>query len=334
MKVIIGHKLGQFEDFSIQNLSCPEPLAGQVQVEVHCAGVTFVDALIASGRHQVAVDLPFIPGNEVSGVICGLGQGAEKFSVGDRVACVGVGGKYAEVINVTESSVLKIPDSLPFAEASVFRGGFACAYHALVQGSGLSSGDRVMVMGAAGAVGLAAVQIAAALGARVMASASSLEKRELALRYGAEIAIDSHSENWREQVRQWTAGCGLDVVVDPVGGDATERAFRSLALGGRHLVIGFASGVIPSLPINLALLKGASLIGIELSKFEKRFPVLATANEQALLQLFLRGAIQAPPIAHHFQIEEFRQALSMAATGNSVGSIVLQIRQNESIYMA
>ena len=327
MRAVLGRELGALENFTIEGWDCPPPAPGELQVEVHAAGVTFVDALIASGRHQVPVKLPFIPGNEVSGVVRVLGEGVQGFCVGDRVACVGVGGKYAERINVTQDAALRMPEAMPFDEAAVFRGGFGCSYHALVQGASVKPGERVLVLGAAGSVGLAAVQVAAAIGARVIASASSAEKRAVALQAGAHAAVDTNSPDWRAHVRDWAGPEGLDVVIDPVGGAATERAFRALGLGGRHLVIGFAAGAIPSLPLNLALLKGASLIGVELSKFEQRFPQLAKANDRALLSLYERGAIKAPPIAHRFAFERFREALALAATGASAGSIVLQIRE-------
>lgn len=328
MRAVLGSALGPWDNYEIGAWDCGAPCAGEVQIEVYSAGVTFVDALIASGRHQVKVALPFIPGNEVAGVVVARGEGAARFALGDRVACVGVGGKYAERINVRESAALRVPERMSFDEAAVFRGGFGCSYHALAQAANLRAGETVLVLGAAGAVGLAAVQIAVAFGARVLASASSDAKRQVALRAGAHAAIDTHADDWRAQVRDWTGGRGLDVVVDPVGGDATERAFRALGIGGRHLVIGFASGTIPSLPANLALLKGASLIGIELSKFEQRFPALGAANDRALVELYSRGAISAPPIAHRFAFARFREALALAATGQSAGSIVLQIKES------
>lgn len=327
MRAVVGEALGPLDTFTLREWECPSPTAGEVQVDVYAAGVTFVDALIAGGHHQVKVKLPFIPGNEVSGVVRAVGQGVERFKPGDRVACVGVGGKYAERINVPQHAALRMPDTMPLDEAAVFRGGFGCSFHALVQCANVQPGERVLVLGAAGAVGLAAVQVASALGARVLASASNAQKRELALHAGAHAAVDTNAEDWRAQVRDWAGPQGLDVVVDPVGGAVTERAFRALGIGGRHLVIGFASGTIPSLPANLALLKAASLIGVELSKFEKRYPELGEANNRALLNLYLRGAITAPPIAHRFPFERFRDAMALAATGASVGSIVLQIRE-------
>lgn len=326
MKAVLGRSLGPFENYSIEDVDIRAPAPGEVQITVHAAGVTFVDALIAGGRHQVKVELPFIPGNEVSGQVSAVGAGESRFKAGDRVACTGVGGKYAQTVNAPQAATVRLPDAMSFDQAAVFFGSFGCSYHALVQGAALRPEETVLVMGAAGNIGYAAIQVALALGARVLASASTAEKRAAALLAGAHAAVDSNAPDWRAQVRAWTGDRGLDVVVDPIGGAATERAFRALGLGGRHLIIGFASGPIPSLPCNLALLKGASLIGIELSKFQSRFPDLAAANERALVELFTRGAIQAPSIAHPFAFERFADALGLAASGTSFGSIVLRVR--------
>jgi len=326
MRAVVAMALGDFENYSIKEIDCPAPSEDEVQIEVIGAGVTFVDALIAAGRHQTKVALPFTPGNEISGVIVAIGAGVSSFKVGDRVACTGVGGKFAEMVNAREASAVRIPDSMSFDEASVFLGSYCCSYHALVQGASLKPGETVLVMGAAGGIGNAAIQIATALGARVLASASTAEKRAAAIDAGAFAAVDSNSPQWREEVRMHTGPLGLDVVVDPVGGAATERAFRALGLGGRHLMIGFASGSIPSLPCNLPLIKGASLIGIELSKFTQRFATLSATNDQALMELYERGALKASQIAHAFTFEQFADALRLAESGEGFGGIVLRVR--------
>ena len=326
MRAVVATALGDFDNYSIKEIDCLVPSEDEVQIEVMRAGVTFVDALIAAGRHQTKVALPFIPGNEVSGVVVAVGAGVSRFKVGDRVACTGVGGKFAEVVNAREASTVKLPDSMSFDEASVFLGSYCCSYHALVQGASLRPGETVLVLGAAGGIGNAAIQIATALGARVLASASTAEKRAAAIHAGAFAAVDSNSPQWRENVRLHTGPLGLDVVVDPVGGAATERAFRALGLGGRHLMIGFASGSIPSLPCNLPLIKGASLIGIELSKFTQRFPDLSAANDQALVELYARGALKASRITHPFAFECFGDALRLAESGDGFGGIMLRVR--------
>ncbi|RYZ11009.1 MAG: NADPH:quinone oxidoreductase family protein, partial [Comamonadaceae bacterium] len=270
-----------------------------------------------------AVPLPFVPGNEVAGVVRAVGPGVTRLAVGERVNAIGVGGKYAQACNVAEAAALRIPDSLSFEQAAVFRSGFGCAYHALVQGARLQPGEAVLVLGAGGSVGLAAVQLAHAFGARVLASASGADKRDLALRAGADAAIDSQAGDWRAQVRQFAGDAGIDIVVDPVGGRFTEPAFRTLGGFGRHLMIGFAAGEVPKLPANLALVKAASFIGIEQTRFEARFPALAAANDRALFALYERGAIAAPPVMHRFAFEDFREAFRMARSGRPTGSIVL-----------
>lgn len=326
MRAVVGASLGPFENYSILEIDCPAPAPGEVQVEVQRAGVTFVEALIAAGRHQNRIKLPFIPGNEVSGVVAAVGAGVNRFKVGDRVACRGVGGKFAETVNAREAATVHLPDAMSFDEGAVFFGSHSCSYHALVQGAALRTGEKVMVLGAAGTIGNAAIRIATALGASVLASASTADKRAAALRAGAVAAVDSNSPEWRAQVRELTGPHGLDVVVDPVGGAATERAFRALGLGGRHLVIGFAAGSIPALPCNLPLLKAASLIGVEVSKFTERFPELAAANDQALIELYERGALKATPVAHYFPFERFADALRLAESGQGFGGIALRVR--------
>lgn len=326
MRAVVGRELGPPESYTLENIDCPPPAAGEIQVEVHAAGVTYVDALIAEGGHQRQVRLPFVPGNEVAGIVVGVGSGVARHRVGDRVNAVGVGGKYAELANVREAAALPLPDSMSFEQAAVFRSGLGCAYHSLVQGAAVQIGETVVVLGAGGGIGLAAVQVATALGARVLASASTGEKRALALRAGAQTAVDTQAEDWRAQVRTWAGDNGVDVVVDPIGGSATERAFRALGTGGRHLMIGFASGEIPKLPGNLPLLKAASFIGIEQTKFEGRYPELAVANDRALFELYRRGSISAPPIAHRFPLDQFRDAFALAKSGRSAGCVVLHMR--------
>lgn len=325
MQAVVGRELGSPDRYALERLDLPPPAAGEVQLRVHAAGVTFVDALMAEGGHQRHVPLPFVPGNEVAGVVQATGPGVSRLAAGVRVNAIGLGGKYAQLCNVPEAAALEIPASMSFEQAAVFRSGFGCAYHALAQGARLACGESVLVLGAGGGVGMAAVQLARVFGARVLASASSGEKRALALRAGAHVAIDTQADDWRAQVKAFAGEAGVDVVVDPVGGPFTERAFRTLGWFGRHLMIGFATGEIPKLAANLPLLKGASFIGIEQTKFEARFPALSAANDRALFALYERGMIDAPPIAHRFALQDFREALKLARSGRSAGSIVLRM---------
>jgi NADPH2:quinone reductase len=214
---------------------------------------------------------------------------------------------------------------MSFAEAAVFRVSYATAYHALVQRARMQPGETVLVLGAGGAVGYAAIEVAKALGARVIGSASSDAKRALAVAGGADAMVDSRSAAWRENVKAANGGRAVDVVIDPVGGEATEPAFRSLAWNGRHLVIGFAAGSIARLPVNLALLKGAALLGVDIRQFGEFEPEAAAANIDALFDLFGAGKLH-PPIGRGYRLEEFATAMVEARRGTTAGRIVLTMR--------
>ncbi len=219
---------------------------------------------------------------------------------------------------------LPIPDAMSFEQASVFRVSYATAYHALVQRARLKAGEVLCVLGAAGAVGYASIQIGKALGATVIASASTKEKRDFALSGGADHAIDSNADDWRAQVKEASGGHGLDVVIDPLGDRFTEPAFRSLAWNGRHLVIGFAAGQIPKLPTNLALLKGASLIGVDIRQLGIFEPEMSEANIPALFDLYTAGHLR-PPVASIYPLDRFADAMHEAKAGQSAGRVVIRM---------
>jgi NADPH2:quinone reductase len=302
-----------------------EPVLGprDVRVQVHAAGVNFVDALVASGSYQVKPVLPFIPGGEFAGIVDAVGPEVQGIGRGDRVCGSTVGGAYGEVNALDQSLVFKIPDRMDFVRAATFRTANGTAYHALVQRAALKAGETVLVLGAGGAVGYAAVQIAKALGARVIASASSEAKRAMALAGGADVAIQTGAEDWRDQVKQ-AAGRPVDVVVDPVGGDLTELAFRSLGWGGRHLVIGFVGG-IPRLPTNLALVKGAALLGVDIRQFSQLEPATSQANMRALFDLFEAGKMPAAP-TEVYPLERFAEAMAAIKKAEFVGRAALAVR--------
>jgi NADPH2:quinone reductase len=224
---------------------------------------------------------------------------------------------------VSTSGVRPIPDAMAFGEAAVFRVSYASSYYGLVQRAGLQPGETVLVLGAAGAVGIAAIQLAKVLGARVIASASSEAKRALARECGADETVESGAADWRDQIKALTGGRGVDVVVDPVGGSALEPAFRSLAWRGRHLVIGFAGGEIPRLPVNLALLKGASLVGVDHRQFCLFEPETAAANEQRLFELYEQGALK-PAIAERYPLDRFADAMRSAQSGRAAGRVIVE----------
>lgn len=323
MKAVIGRELGPPETYRLEEIALPAPGKGQLQVAVHYAGVSFVDVLTARGGYQFKPPTPFIPGSECSGVVVAVGEGVTGFSPGDRVSGSAL-GVFAEALNMAASSVSRIPDGANMAEAAVVRASFLTACYALGPRAKVQPGETVLVLGAGGAVGVAAIQVAKAYGASVIASASSQDKRDLALANGADHAIDSNAEDWRDQIKALTGGKGLDVVVDPVGDKYTERAFRALGWNGRHLVIGFAAGEIPRLPTNLAILKGASLIGVELRGVVTREPETFKAIGEEVSRLYAAG-LARPPIGRIFDLDDFAAAMDAAAAGETVGRIIIRM---------
>lgn len=324
-RAVIVNVFGPPEAHSLQEHDPGAPGHGEVRMRNHAAGVSFVDVLVAEGQYQLQPPLPFVPGSEFAGVIEAVGEGVDPARVGERVCGSAFGAAFAESAVIPAKMAVVIPDTMSFAEAAVFRVSYATAYHALVQRGRLQTGEVLAVLGAAGAVGYAAVQIGVALGATVIASASTPEKRAFAVRGGAHHAVDPNADDWRAQVKALSGDHGLDVVVDPLGDRFTEPAFRSLAWNGRHLVIGFAAGQIPKLPVNLALLKGASLIGVDIRQFGMFEPGVADANISALLDLYTAGHLK-PPVVSTYPLDRFVDAMREAKAGNTAGRVVIQMR--------
>jgi NADPH2:quinone reductase len=322
MRAVIVREFGSPTSFRIEEVPEPDPAPHEVRVRVHAAAANFVDALVSSGDYQVRPALPYIPGAEFSGVIDRVGADVNGLEPGDRVCGSQVSGAYGEQTAASSSMVFRIPDSMSFAEAAIFRASNGTAYHALVQRAKLHPGETVLVLGAAGGVGYSAVQIAKALGAHVIACASTEEKRAVALAAGADAAIASTVEGWRDRLKAALDDRPLDVVVDTVGGELTDAAFRSLGWGGRHLVIGFASGAIPSIRANLALVKGIALVGVDFRQFNLIEPGTAVANMAALLDLYRAGHLPAPAIKI-YPAGEFAQALADARSGAVLGRRVI-----------
>jgi NADPH2:quinone reductase len=296
---------------------------GELRIAVHFAGVSFVDVLTATGGYQVKPATPFTPGSEFSGIVSEVGPDVAGFKVGDRVSAASFGGVFGEEAIVAATSASLTPPGLALAEAALIRTNYLTACYALKARAQVRLGETVLVLGAAGGVGVACIQVAVAYGAKVIASASSPAKRQAALACGAGHAIDSAASDWRDQIKALTAGRGVEVVVDPVGGDQTERAFRSLAWNGRHLVIGFAAGEIPRLPTNLALLKGASLMGVDLRQVAPNEPQLMQEMGAEVTRLAIAG-VARPPIARIYPLDEFADAMREVASGSPAGRIVLK----------
>lgn len=324
-RALIVDEYGPIESYKLKDHDPGSPGPDEVQIQVMAAGVGYVDTLIAAGKYQVKLPLPCVPGIECAGVIKTVGDAVTHITLGDRVmASHARGGAYAQVRNVPAEKVIALPDNIDFAPASIFRLNYTTALYALKQRGALIAGETLLVLGASGGVGYAAIEVGKAFGAKVIASASTPEKRSLALRGGADIAIDSHAEDWRDQVRQANNGKPVDVVFDPVGGDATEQAFRSLGWGGRHLMVGFAAGQIPALPANLPLLKGASLTGVDLHQFVYREKDASDENLTQLLGMLADGSI-SPPIDKTFALSDFANAMNYVSTGQSVGRVVIDM---------
>ena len=322
MKAIVARAFGAPEDLRVEEIDAPCVQAGQVRVRVSAAAANYVDALIVAGKYQVKPALPFIPGAEFGGVVEAVGESVDRLKVGDRVCGSQVGGAFGELVVASATMVFNIPPSMSFVEAAIFRASNGTAFHALVQRAALQAGETVLVLGAGGAVGFSAIQIAKALGARVIASASSSAKRDLAVQAGADLALDSSAADWSEQIKAATGGRGVDVVVDPVGGYLTEAAFRRLSWRGRHLVIGFAAGGIPAIKTNLALLKGGALVGVDFRQFNLFEPEAAAENMRRLLALHGEGRLPVPPLKIYAP-DKAGQALADAASGAVLGRRVV-----------
>ena len=300
----------------------PEPAADEVRVAIRAASLNFPDILIVQGKYQFKPTPPFVPGSEYAGTVEAVGSAVTHLKVGDRVAALGSIGGFATHACPKAAGVLPLPAGFSFEEGAAFGLTYGTSHHALVDRAALKAGETVLVLGAAGGVGTSAIQIAKAMGAKVIAATSSDEKNARCLALGADAAINYSRGNLRDQIKELTAGKGPDVVYDPVGGDLAEPVFRSIAWRGRYLVIGFAQGGIPSLPLNLSLLKGASIVGVFWGDFVRRE---AAANARAfaeLAQWYAQGKIK-PVIDRRLPMAELAQAYARMASRQVIGKVVL-----------
>lgn len=320
-RAVVGHAFGPPDSYVLEEHDPGPPKAGEVRVAIKAAGISYVDVLMAVGKYQYMPPLPFIPGSEFAGVVEALGEGVETHSVGDLVFGSALGNIFAEAGNFPATSLKPIPPSLTLQEAAVFLPSYQTAYYALADRGRLQPGETLLVLGAAGATGYAAVQMGKKLGARVIASASTAEKRALALAGGADAAVETGAADWRDQVTAANDGKPIDVVFDPVGGDATDLAFRTLGYDGRHLVIGFTGGMT-ALKTNLPLLKSASLVGVQMRGLVLEKPELSAAYAQKVLELALEGGLK-PAIGRAYPIADYAAAMDAAFAGKGIGRIVL-----------
>jgi NADPH2:quinone reductase len=309
-----------------KELPTPEPGAGQVRIRIEAASLNFPDLLIVQNKYQMKPPLPFVPGSEYAGVIEAVGDGVKHLKPGQRVACLSGTGGFGTHTLAPAALCMPLPEGFPAVDAAAFIMIYATSYHALIDRAQLKAGETVLVLGAAGGVGTAAIQIAKAAGARVIAAASSDEKCALCTSLGADATINyaRHGPltSLRDEIKRLTDGKGPDVIYDPVGGDFAEPAFRSIAWRGRYLVVGFASGPIPSLPLNLALLKGASIVGVFWGDFAKREPQANAAMMQALAGLYAKGQVK-PVIDQTLPMAELHKAYAIMGSRSVKGKLVM-----------
>jgi len=303
-------------------LPTPQPGAGEVLLKIHAASLNFPDLLIVQNKYQIKPALPFVPGSEYAGVVEAVGQGVSHLKIGQAVACLSGTGGFATHTLAPAALCMPLPPGFPLVDAAAFIMIYATSHHALLDRAQLKAGETVLVLGAAGGVGTSAIQIAKACGARVIAAASSADKCALCISIGADASINYSSENLREAVKTLTNGKGPDVIYDPVGGDYTEPAFRSIAWRGRYLVVGFAAGPIPSLPLNLALLKGASVVGVFWGDFAKREARANAAMMGELAQWYGQGKIK-PVIDRTLPMAELKAAFAHMGSRGVKGKLVM-----------
>ncbi len=323
MKAVVCNAWGLPDTLVVEELPDPQPGPGQVALDVKAAGVNFPDVLIIQGKYQFKPELPFTPGNELSGVVRAVGEGVESFKVGDKVIAFTATGAFAQQIVVPVQALMHMPPGMDFDTAAAITLTYGTSHHAVVDRAALKAGETMLVLGAAGGVGLAAIEIGKALGARVIAAASSDEKLAVCREHGADATINYSTEDLREAIKAATDGKGPDVIYDPVGGEYAEPAFRSIGWRGRYLVVGFANGEIPRLPLNLTLLKGASLMGVFWGEFAKREPKANLGAMRQLMGWLAEGKIK-PRISGRYGLHETAKALNDMAARKVTGKVVIQ----------
>jgi NADPH2:quinone reductase len=322
MKAIQCTAWGPPDSLLLAEVETPAPREGEVRVRVEAAGVNFPDALIVQKKYQVQPPLPFVPGTEVAGTVDAVGAGVTTFRAGDRVAAfVGLGG-FAQFVCASVTAVAPLPPSVPFDVAAAFTLTYATSHHALFDRGQLKAGETLAVLGAGGGVGLAAVELGAQAGARVIAVASSADKLALARTRGATTAIDYATNDLRDALKAATEGRGVDVIYDPVGGATTEAAVRSLAWRGRLLVVGFAGGEIPSVALNWLLIKGASAVGVFWGQFAQREPKANAAMLRELFGALAAGRLQ-PHVSARHALADTPRALADLLARRAVGKLVV-----------
>src|SRR5471032_3652205 len=322
MKAVVCQSWGLPDTLTVQELPDPQAGPGQVVIDVKAAGVNFPDVLIIQGKYQFKPELPFVTGSEVAGVVRSVAVDVTTFKPGDKVIAFTSSGGFGQQLLAPVQALAPMPPGMDFETAAAITLTYGTSHHAVVDRAALKAGETMLVLGAAGGVGLAAIEIGKALGARVIAAASSDEKLTVCREHGADAVINYSKEDMREAIKAATGGKGPDVIYDPVGGDYSEPAFRSIGWRGRYLVVGFANGEIPKLPLNLTLLKGASLIGVFWGEYVKREPKANLAAMRQLLGWLAEGKIK-PRISGRYALENTAQALNDMAARKVTGKVVI-----------
>ena len=322
MKAVLCKAWGPPDSLTVETLPDPVPDQGEVLIEVKAAGVNFPDVLIIQNKYQAKPELPFTPGSELAGIVTVVGAGVSHVKPGDHVIAYLGNGAFASHVKAPASKVMPMPPGIDFDTAAAFTLTYGTSHHAVVDRGELKAGQTMLVLGAAGGVGLAAIEIGKAIGARVIAAASTDEKLAVCKEHGADALINYSTEDLRERVKALTDGNGPDVVYDPVGGIYAEPAFRSIGWRGRYLVVGFANGEIPKIPLNLALLKGASLVGVFWGDFVRREPRANQANMAQMLGWIKEGKLR-PHISARYSLEQAPQALKDMEARKVTGKVVI-----------
>lgn len=326
MKAVVCKSFGPPENLSLEEIDAPHPTAGQVLIDVHSASLNFPDVLQIAGKYQFQPPFPFIPGSEVAGIVVEVGSNVSNFRPGQRVMALTGNGAMAERVAVDAAAVEPVPDTVDFDTAAGLTLAYGTSYHALKQRASLQPGENLLVLGAAGGVGLAAVEIGKAFGARVIAAASTDDKLEIARRHGADELLNYGDGLLKDKVRDLTGGKGADVIFDPVGGDLFDQSTRCVNWNGRILVVGFASGIIPKFPTNLALLKGCQIVGVFWGAFRQHEPKAFRGNCNALFDLLAQGKIK-PLVSLTFPLDKYADALNAFIKRHAVGKVVLHVRE-------
>lgn len=324
MRALVCNAYGPPESLKIEELDDPVPGNGEILIDVAAAGINFPDVLSIAGKYQVKTPPPFIPGNEAAGVVTAVGDGVARYQVGDKVIVATRGKAFAEKCVAMEQTTMPLPEGLTFEQGAGFSVTYGTSYHALKQSANLQPGETVLVLGAAGGVGITAVEIAKAMGARVIAAASTDDKLEFAKAAGADEIINYTNQPLKETVKEMTDGNGADVVYDPVGGELADQAFRATAWHGRYLVIGFASGDIPKFQANIALLKEASIIGVWWGTWAAKNPERQMQNVTELAGLIAAGRI-SPRVSESYAFDDYLDAFRAITERRALGKVVLRM---------